>query len=180
MPKLIRAAGPPAFRRLDPAPGAPSAAAPAALEPGYAQEKQDHERADDRTDDARRVDPVDGHRVVEEQVLQESPDEGPQHTECDRAQEPHRVLAWHEQPGDGAGDQADDEQDDDECQHERTATRQRDTYASAVAACHGPSAGCIRPGSVRVLPFGATRLDTLRCSGWPRRLAAQDAALSRR
>src|SRR5215831_11611339 len=161
MPKLIRAASLPAFRRLDPAPGAPSAAAPAAFVPGRAQEKQDHERADDRTDDARRVDPVDGHRVLEEQVLQESPDEGPQHTECDRAQEPDRVLAGHEQPGDGAGDQADDEQDDDECQHGRTATRQWDTYAER--SCCPPwgrrraATGLGSAGFSRLAPLGRIR-----------------------
>ena len=46
-----------------------------------------------------------------------------------------------------------------------------------------PVTGC-RAGraaaGARAVPFGAARPRALPCSGWPRRLAAQDAALSRR
>jgi methionyl-tRNA synthetase len=74
----------PLFRRL---------AAPAGLHAGDPQQEQQHERADDRPDDAHGVEAVDAHAVVLDQVLQETADEGTDDTEHDGAEYPEVVAA---------------------------------------------------------------------------------------
>ena len=78
------AVGRPASRQSDPA--APVAApGAAALVPGSAHQQQHQKRTDDRADDARKGELVRRQPVVEEQVLQESTDEGTRHAQQDRA-----------------------------------------------------------------------------------------------
>src|SRR5205823_1986868 len=145
---------------------ASDAAEALALAPEDPRDQQDDDGADDRAGDARRVQREQRHAVEKHQVLQEAPDKGTYDPETHGPEHAHRVPAGYHQPGDGPRDQAHNEQDDYERQHTRKDTpvpgmlsRMRPGTASGPAA-----AGPIRFG---VPPTGA-----LRCSRWPRRLAA--------
>jgi methionyl-tRNA synthetase len=76
----------PVFGRL-------AATAPARLHPGDPDQEQQHEGADDRSDDAHGVEAVNAHVVVLDEVLQESADEGPDDAEHDGAQDAEGVTA---------------------------------------------------------------------------------------
>jgi hypothetical protein len=111
----------PVFRRL--AAGARSLPAAAGFHVEDPQQEQDHQGADDRPDDADRVEAVNAQRTVLDQVLQEAPDEGADDAERAGAEASDGIPAWHEQPGDGAGDEADDQQHDDEYEHAGLASQ---------------------------------------------------------
>jgi methionyl-tRNA synthetase len=107
----------PVFRRLS---------APAAgLRVEQPEQDQQHQGADDRSDDPDRVEAVDAQRVVLDQVLQEAAHERAHDAEHDGAEEPDGVAAGEEQPRDGAGDEADDNQDDNENDHAGKLPRSR-------------------------------------------------------
>src|ERR1700722_13270729 len=102
--------------RAPPPPSATSAAA-AGLHPGQAEQQQQHEGADDRADEADRVEAVDAEVVVLDQVLQETADERADDTEHDGAEKPEGVAAGQERTRDQADDESDDDQDNDENKH---------------------------------------------------------------
>src|SRR6478609_9077712 len=85
----------------------------AELEP----QQQDDDRADDRPDDARRLEEPVLPVGPEQQVPQEATDEGPDDPDHNGGEDGQVLLSWDEQARDGAGDQADDEQADDETDH---------------------------------------------------------------
>jgi methionyl-tRNA synthetase len=78
----------PVFRRL-------SVTAVAPLQAGEPKQQEQHERADDRPDQADRVEAVHAQRVVLPQVLEETADERADDAEHDRAQDPDAVATGH-------------------------------------------------------------------------------------
>src|SRR5665213_466840 len=62
-------------------------------------QKQHDDRADDRPDDAGRLNKSASRVVVEEQVAQEAADERPDHAQQDGAADGQILLAGHGQPG---------------------------------------------------------------------------------
>jgi len=110
--------------RSDPAAAggaAPAAAVPlvAALVAGQPVQDQQDQGAGDGADDPRGAEVMDGEGVVFDQVQDEPAEEGPQHAESDRPQQPDGVAAGDEQARQRPGDESHDQQDDDECQHAR-------------------------------------------------------------
>jgi methionyl-tRNA synthetase len=112
----------PVFRRL--AQRARSVPA-AGLDAEKPQQEQQHEGTDDRPDDPDQVEAVNAQRVVLDEVLQETPDEGAEDAEHDGAEDPDGIPAGQEQPSDRAGDEADDYQHDDESNHAGKLPRTR-------------------------------------------------------
>src|ERR1700722_9223967 len=104
-----------------PSPGSrgATATAPAPLHSRDPGKEQQHEGADDRSDNAHGVEAVNAHVVVLDEVLEESAEEGSDDAEHDGAEDAEGVAAGEWQAGDQAGDQADDDQDDDEGNHAR-------------------------------------------------------------
>src|SRR5499427_4155983 len=141
-----------------------SADAPAPEEP---RDQQHDDGADDRAQDPRRVQREERHGVEEHQVLQEAPDEGADDPEAHGPEQAHRVPAGYHQPGDGPRDQAHNEQGDNELQHTRKDTLIPDMLPRAG---HG-AYGLWEAARVRCR-FGVAHSGALRCSRWPRRLAA--------
>jgi methionyl-tRNA synthetase len=112
----------PVFRRL----ARRARSAPAAgLDAEEPQQEQQHEGADDRPEDPDQVEAVNAQRVVLDEVLQETPDEGAEDAEHDGAEDPDGVPAGQEEPSDRAGDEADDYQYDDEGNHAGKLPRSR-------------------------------------------------------
>jgi methionyl-tRNA synthetase len=116
-----------------PSPGVPapglrrgrSVAAAAGFHVEKPQQEQQHEGADDRPEDADQVEAVNAQRVVLDEVLQETPDEGAEDAQHDGAEEADGVPAGQEQPSDSAGDEADDDQHDNESNHAGKLPRTR-------------------------------------------------------
>src|SRR5689334_22565127 len=170
--------------------GPDPAAAAAALGARQAQDQQQYDGADDRADDARGVELV-RDPVELDQVPQEATDERTDHAEQDGAEDPHRVPAGHEQPRDGARDESDDDEENNECHHDagcttfgviHAVTRFPDTWGACGVAGQGRWAAAVWRRSGRYASLGPPphRHDGAAAVSWPRRLAAQDAALSRR
>lgn len=84
-------------------------AAAAWFQAGQAQQEQQHPGADDRADDADRVEAVHAGRVVFDQGPQEPADKRADDTEHYGAEDAERVTAGHEQPRDSADDEPDDQ-----------------------------------------------------------------------
>src|SRR5215468_699294 len=136
-------------RKAGRGPGRPSWAVPprsdAAEAPAPAPEdprdQQDDDGADDRAQDARRVQREERHGVEEHQVLQEAPDEGADDPEAQGREQAHLVPAGYDQPGDGPRDQAHDEQDDNERQHVRNDTPVPGMLPRSATGRAGPGNG---------------------------------------
>src|ERR1044071_5677394 len=170
--------------------GPDPAAAAAALSAREAQDEQQDDRADDRADDARRVELV-RDPVELDELPQEAAHERTDHAEQDGAEDPDRVPAGHEQPRHGARDESDDDQDNNECHHDAGCTtfgvihavpRPPGIWGRGRVACQPGRAAAVWRRSGRYASLGPPPRHHAGAAAvsWPRRLAAQDAALSRR
>ena len=81
-------------------------------------DRQHDDRADDRTDPARRLHETVLAVVVEDQIAQKSAHERTDHADHDRAQDADVLLSGDDQPGDRSRDQTDDDQPDDGSEHD--------------------------------------------------------------
>src|SRR5579871_4261973 len=130
---------------VSPGPGPTVSATRPASDAAYAsalaedpRDQQDDDGADDRSEDASRVQREQRHAVEEHQVLQEAPDEGTYDPETHGPEQAHRVPAGYHQPGDGPCDQAHNQQEDYEPQHV--------TKDTPVLGCSRPGPGAAGPG----------------------------------
>ncbi len=80
-------------------------------------EQRDH-GADDRTDQAGRLERAVLTVLVEQRVADETTDERPDDAEEDRGRYRHRIGAGHEGTGEESGDDADEQEEEDETDHE--------------------------------------------------------------
>jgi methionyl-tRNA synthetase len=107
----------PVFRRLS--------AAASGLGVEQAEQDQQDQGTDDRSDDPDRVEAVNAQRVVLDKVLQEAAHERAHDAEHDGAEQPDGVAPRDEEARDGAGDEADDDQNDNEGNHAGKLPRPR-------------------------------------------------------
>ncbi len=141
-----------------------AAPAVAALQAGHPHEQQDHERSDDRAENARGAERVGLYGVVFHEVPQEPADERADDAYRDRAENADVVATWQQQAGHEPGDESDDEENYYESQHAVSATRFDDGHACAAGRA-GQDGG--RPAGWPRLTWGWDWAKRTGRVGWP-------------
>jgi hypothetical protein len=176
----------------------------AALQPGHPEQQENHEGSDDGAEDAGAPEVVRLDCVKLDELPQEAADERADDAHCDRAEDADAVPARQKQARDEPGDESDDEQNNYESHHEVSSYLNFGQLCIGgwLEVCRGDAvwrapAWCanliVRLGNSGLLaesraPAFLLASGCLLCgrvarrtgSTWPRRLVAQDAALSRR